>query len=72
MRESDGPEDVWVREHGDELVGLREEDAEAVVIAAGFRAAVFRPAPGRALALAKWRNTVTLFSHDGVITRVQA
>ena len=71
LSESDGPEVVWAEAHGDDLVGMAEEEAVAIVTAAGFRAVVFRPAAGGALAAMQVRSTITLLTDEGVVRRVR-
>lgn len=69
--ESDGPEDLWAREHEDELIGSSDEDASFLISTAGFRPFVFHAATGHALAANKIRNTVTLISVDGIVRSVR-
>lgn len=71
VRESDGPEDDWAAAHEHELIGLPDDEACAMVRAAGFLPAVFEPGPGRALALLKVRRQVTMISRGGRITSVR-
>lgn len=72
MGGSDGPEDEWAAAHEDDLIGLRDDEASAVVRAAGFLPAIVRPAEDHGLAAMQVAGQVTMCSVDGRIRRVRS
>lgn len=56
---------IWLRAHGDELIGLTDDEAAAVVRSAGFHPTIFRPGIATAYAGTGGEGKVLLVAVDG-------